>query len=90
MNLVFSAAVAYARSLMLVLISMIVSPTSLHFFVSSFVLACVCAYVASEDQTLMAGVYIECFCDRREPLLVFASNWKRPLQTHLDVNLRTY
>ena len=49
-KLSFSSTTAYARSLMLVLISMLMSHTSLHFFVLSFVLACVYAYVASGGQ----------------------------------------
>ena len=53
----FFSAVAYARSLMLVLISMIVWHTSLHFSVSSFVLAYACAYVASETQASRAGLH---------------------------------
>ena len=56
MNLGVFSAVAYARSLMLVLISMIASHTSLHFSVSSFVLAYACAYVASEIQASRAGL----------------------------------
>ena len=38
---------------MLVLMSMLMAHTSLHFFVSSSVFACVHACVASENQALM-------------------------------------
>ena len=45
---------AYARSLMLVLVlmlmSMLMSYASVDFFVLSFVLSCAYAYVTSEDQ----------------------------------------
>ena len=48
---------AYARSLVLMLMlmrmSMVMSHTSLHLFVSSFVLALPYAYVASENQALI-------------------------------------
>ena len=37
---------------MLVLMSMLMPHTILHFFVLSFVLACAYAFIASKDQTL--------------------------------------
>ena len=48
----FCSAIAYARSLMLVLMlmSMLMSHASVDLFVLSFVLPCAYAYVASENQ----------------------------------------
>ena len=43
---------AYARSLMLVHMSMFMSYSSVDLFVLSFVLPCAYAYVASEDQAV--------------------------------------
>ena len=50
----FCSVIAYARSLMLVLmlVSMFMSHASVNFFLSSFVLPCAYACVASEDQAL--------------------------------------
>ena len=49
------SAIAYARSLMLVLMlmSMLMSHASVDLFVLSFVLPCAYAYVASENQALL-------------------------------------
>ena len=50
----FCSAIAYARSLMpvLVLMSMLMSHASVDLFVLTFVLPCAYAYVASENQAL--------------------------------------
>ena len=42
--------------MLVVIMWMPISHTSLHFFVLSLVLACVCAYVACEDQVYKSGL----------------------------------
>ena len=53
----FYYAIAYARSLMRALMSMVISHTSLLLYVLSFVLACACAYVASENQPYRSTIF---------------------------------